>query len=121
MSIKNPLFTMTIDLTTYRADALKDTLDRIRALVHGHDQTGADEIKAKIKVVSDSEEAIEEIRNQLEIYLRHNKTLIDGKVNRQEPLIRPRDETDTPMDAIEGFAQKYGATVEFVSSDREPR
>lgn len=121
MSIKNPLYTMTIDLVTYRADALKDTLDHIRALVHGHDQTGADEIKAKIKVVSDSEDSIEEIRTQLEIYLRHNKLLIDGKVNRQEPLIRPRDETETPMDTIEGFAEKYGAKVEFVSSDREPR
>lgn len=27
----------------------------------------------------------------------------------------------TPMDTIEGFAERHGATVEFVSSDREPR
>src|SRR5262245_43143465 len=103
-----------------KADALKDALDRIRALVHGEDQTAAGEIKAKLVIESDSEESIRSIRNQIEIYLRHNKIQVDGKVSRGEPLIRPRDEP-TPMDAIEGFARKYDATVEFVSSDREPR
>jgi len=42
------------------------------------------------------------------------------KTTTERHVERRRMTSVTPMDAIEGFAQRHGAKVELVSSDREP-
>lgn len=111
MSISKPLYKMTIDLTTYRPEALKDALDRIRDLVGEQDQTAGREYKTKVTIESDRDDALRAIRDQLEIYLRHHKTGIEGEVSIKEPLVRPRPEP-TPMDRM------LGDVVESVTARR---
>lgn len=117
MAKEKPLYKLTIDLTTYFPDALKATLDQLQELTSEHDQTTG-ELKTKVTVETDSEEAVRAIRYQLEAYLREHKTQISGDATIKEPLVRP--EISTPMDEILGFAERHGARL-VVSSDREPR
>ena len=100
MSLKHPIYKMTIDLSTFRTDALKATLDRIRELTSGEEKTMAGELKTKVTIEGDNLPGLQMIRNQLEIYLRHNQnTIVTGTVDIKEPLVRPAPEP-TPMDAL---------------------
>ena len=120
MPKEKPLYKLTVDLVTYFPDALNATLEKLQELTEEHDQVTG-ELKTKVIVETDSEEAVRQIRYQLETYLRQHKTQISGEVVIKEPLVRP-EPTPLPMDAIEGFAERHGARTEFaVSSDREPR
>lgn len=102
MSIAKPIYKMTIDLTTFRTDALKDTLDCIRELTGEQEKTIAGELKIKATIEGDNLAGLQAIRNQLEIYLRRQQTgLVTGTVDIKEPLIRPAPEP-TPMDALLG-------------------
>jgi len=100
MSIAKPIYKMTIDLTTLRSAALKDALDRIHELTTEQDKTLLGELKTKVVIEGDNLPGLQEIRNQIEIYLRRQQTgLVTGTVDIKEPLVRPRDEP-TPMDAL---------------------
>lgn len=101
MSITKPIYKMTIDLATFRTDALKETLDCIRELTSEQDKTLAGELKTKVTIEGDNLRGLQAIRDQLEIYLRHNqKTIVTGTVDIKEPLIRPAPAT--PMDELLG-------------------
>jgi hypothetical protein len=109
-----------IDLETYRADALKDTLDRLRELIEEHDQTSG-ELKTKLTIESWQEDALLAIRDQIEIYLRQHKTQITGEATIRGPLVRPKADR-TPMEALlDTSLARRADRVEFISSDREPR
>lgn len=100
MSIAKPIYKMTIDLATFRTDALKDTLDRIRELTSDQEKTIAGELKIKATIEGDNLAGLQSIRNQLEIYLRRQQTgLVSGTVDIKEPLVRPAPEP-TPMDEL---------------------
>jgi len=117
---ERPPYKLTIDLETYRPDALKDTLDRLRELTEEHNQTGG-ELKTKLTIESWQEDALLAIRDQIETYLRQHKLLITGEVAMKGPLVRPKSEK-TPMETLlDTSLARRAERVEFISSDREPR
>lgn len=120
MAQDKPPYKLTIDLETYTADALKDTLDRLHELTEEHDQSSG-ELKTKLTIESWQEEALLAIRDQIEMYLRQHKLLISGEATIKGPLVRPKPEK-TPMEALLSTdLARRAERVEFVSSDREPR
>lgn len=112
-----PPFKLSIDLESYRPEAINAALDRLNDLCSEHDQTG--KVKAKVVIESNSEDALLAIREQIETYLRVKKVVLEGKVTLESPVVRPQPEK-TPMeealDRLDGAGRRMGAeSVEVVA------
>jgi len=108
-----PPFKLTINLESYRPDALNSAVERLRELCEEHDQTTG-EMKTKIILESWKEEPLLAIRAQIETYLRHHKLLLDGKATIESPIVRPRPELTPMEEAIERLRPKAGDGMDAV-------
>lgn len=84
-------FRLKIHLEGYRPEAVHAALNHLDTLCGEYDH--APELKATATIESNDEAALTAIRAQLEVYLRANKTLVEGKVTMEAPLVRPKPET----------------------------
>jgi hypothetical protein len=105
-------YRLTINLKSFRPDAIKAALSRLDDLCSEHDQAGA--LTTKVVIESNDEQSLSEIRNQFEVFLRAARTLVEGEITIASPLVRPQPKS-LPMDAVEGFkselsqfTDKYG-------------
>lgn len=90
-------FKLIIKLEGYRPEAVHAALQHLDTLCSEYDH--APELKATATIESNDEAALTAIRAQLEMYLRSNKTLVEGKVTMEAPLIRPKhDQEPLPME-----------------------
>lgn len=94
---EKPPYKLSIDLESYRPEAINAALERLNELCSEHDQVG--KTKAKVAIESYQEDALIAIREQIEAYLRVNKVVIEGKVTLESPVVRPQPEK-TPMDEM---------------------
>lgn len=114
MPQEKPPYKLSIDLESFRPEAINDALDRLNDLCSEHDQTG--KVKAKVAIESHHEDALLAIREQIETYLRANKIIIEGKVTMESPVVRPQPEKTPMEEALERAAHRMGAeSVEFVT------
>lgn len=109
-----------------RPEKIAEALRRLRDAASDYDQTG--ESSAQMIIEAHQESPLTEIMEVFENWLFHEAPGLDCEMKLARPGLRPetrellaRAKQQTPMDKIEGFARRHNATVEFVSSDREPR
>jgi len=115
MSEKLP-YKLTIKLTSSRADAIAEALAELRRQMSDHAAHG--ETVATVTIESGSEAPLISLCDLFEVWLYSYKIQIDTEVKLARPGVRPetmarlRARKATPMDALEGFAETYGATIE---------
>lgn len=121
-----PPYKLTVKLDGARPELIAQALSQLRDTASDYDQTG--ESSAQMIIEAHQESPLTEIMETFENWLFHHAPGLDCEMKLARPGLRPetrellaRAKQQTPMDTIEGFAEKYGAKVEFVSSDREPR
>lgn len=93
-------YQLTINLKSFRPEAVEAALRRFEQLCSEHDQIGA--ITTKVVIESNDEDALIEMRNQFEVWLRAARALVEGDVTMRSPLVRPKPQL-LPMDAVDGF------------------
>lgn len=135
MADKAP-YQLRIKLDGVKPEHIAAALSELRERAAEYDQAG--EASATMTIEGYQEAPLISVMEAFETWLfYHGK--VDCEMTVKRPGLRPetrellaREKRRTPMDAIQGFADKYGASVhgsllgqridvEPVSSDREPR
>lgn len=126
MATEKPPYKLTVKLEGAKAERVAEALTELREQAAAYDQTP--EVSATMIIEAWRERDLTEVMAAFEAWLYEHAIGLDCEMKLVRPGIRPetiamrqREQQQTPMDKIQGFAEKYGATIEFVSSDREPR
>lgn len=112
MPNEKPPYKLSIDLESFRPEAINEALERLNALCSEHDQTG--KVKAKVVIESHQEDALLAIREQIETYLRARKIIIEGKVTMESPVVRPQPEKTPMEEALERLRPEPGSGIDEV-------
>ena len=119
-----PPYKLTIKLTGARTDRIAEALNALRDCLSDHDQTGETSASAVVECWKESD--AQAVAEAFEDWLYRHAQGLDTEMTVKRPGIRPetfelrlREARQTPMDKIQGFAEKHGATVEFSTGDDE--
>lgn len=117
-------YKLTVKLDSPKPEHVAAALTELRERAAEYDQTG--EATATVTFEFWQEAPMRAIMDAFETWLFYHGH-VDCEMKPVRPGVRPetrellsREKRQTPMDAIEGFAEKYGAGVAFVVGDDEP-
>jgi hypothetical protein len=114
-----PPYRLTIKLAGARPERIAEALQALQECVSSHDQTGETGATAVIECWKEADAIA--VADAFEDWQYRHAIGLDSKMDLQRPGVRPetiaarmREKHQTPMDVIDGFAERHGARVEFM-------